>query len=128
MKRLLIAAFSLIMVSVSNAGSSLQLSALKTEYVENPLGIDISHPRFSWSLVSKQRNQSQSAYEIILSDDLKEINVGKGKLWQTGKVMSSQSLHIEYSGKPLRSFTGYYWRVKVYDQDGNASSWSEPAW
>ncbi len=128
MKRLLIAAFSLIMVSVSNAGSSLQLSALKTEYLENPLGIDVTHPRFSWTLVSKERNQSQSAYEIILSDDLKEINAGKGKLWTTGKVISSQTLHIEYGGKALYSVTRYYWRVKVYDQDGNASSWSEPAW
>ena len=41
--------------------------------------------------------------------------------------MSSQALNINYAGTPLQSFTKYYWRVKVYNQDNEPSAWSETA-
>jgi alpha-L-rhamnosidase len=39
------------------------------------------------------------------------------ELWQTN---SSQSIHINYSGKPLRSATKYFWKVKVFTNKGEA--------
>ena len=47
---------------------------------------------------------------------------------QTGKITSSQSIQVEYAGNALKSFTKYYWRVKVYNQKNEASSWSEINW
>ncbi len=38
---------------------------LKCEYITNPEGIDIPHPRFSWQLSSNENNQFQSAYQIF---------------------------------------------------------------
>jgi alpha-L-rhamnosidase len=92
--------------------------------MENPLGIDTNRPGLSWTLTSEKRNQIQTAYEIIVSDNLKDITSAKGNFWTTGKITSSQSLNIEYEGKTLSPFNRYYWRVKVYDTNDEGSEWS----
>jgi alpha-L-rhamnosidase len=112
----------------TQASSPLQPGRLTCEYIENPLGIDSRSPRLSWTLVSGERNQSQSAYELIVSDNEKDILQGRGAAWSTGKINSSQTIHIAYAGTALQSFTRYYWSVRVYDRSGQASAWSEPAW
>ncbi|GLU51380.1 family 78 glycoside hydrolase catalytic domain [Dyadobacter frigoris] len=108
--------------------ADLLTDKLTCEYIENPLGIDTAIPRLSWTLLSDQRGGKQSAYEIVVSDNLSDISRGKGSSWESGKVISNQSLHIDYQGKILKSFTRYYWSVRVYDQNGKASVWSKPAW
>ena len=107
--------------------SSMQVDKLTCEYIKNPLGIDAKAPRLSWTLISEKRNQYQSAYELIVSDNLNDLKAGKGNSWTTGKIASSQTLHISYGGTALQSFTKYYWRVKVYNQDNEVSAWSEIA-
>ena len=52
---------------------------LKCEYLENPIQIDTIVPRFSWIVKHEERNQSQSAYRIILSTDETSISSEKGK-------------------------------------------------
>jgi alpha-L-rhamnosidase len=116
-----------IIVSVTNiifAASPLSPVKLSCEYIVNPLGIDSKKPRFAWQLESKERNQSQSGFELIVSDNLNDIQKGVGNVWQPGKINSSQSIQVEYAGSELKSFTKYYWRIKVYDQNNEASSWS----
>lgn len=107
---------------------SIQASFLTCEYAENPLGIDITVPRFSWVVQSAERNQFQAAYELEVSGDEKGLGNTAVALWQTGKIATSQNIHIEYRGPALQSFKKYYWRVKLYNQDGIASGWSQPAW
>lgn len=120
---LLFCFFSLL----TQAASPLKTEKLTTEYLVNPLGIDVLSPRLSWILISTQRSQKQTAYELLVSDNEKDILAGKGNVWQTGKVSSSQSNNIKYASTALRSFTKYYWRVKVYDGSNAASEWSMPA-
>lgn len=110
------------------AAAPLQPGRLFCEYIENPLGLAEEKPRFTWTLTSTLRNQQQTAYEIQVSDNLSQLQQGKGGVWQSGKVTSSQNVLIDYEGEPLRSFTRYYWRVRVYNQDGEVSAWSTPAW
>ena len=110
------------------AASPLQPVALSCEYTENPLGIDIKAPRLAWNFTSTERNQVQSAYEIIVSDNLPAINKGMGNIWTTGKIISSENIQLPYAGKPLQSFTRYYWRVKIYNQKDEASGWSSINW
>jgi len=94
--------------------------------MEDPLGIDALKPRFAWNyFITTQRNQLQSAYELIVSDDSIDIARQKGNVWTTGKVISSQNIQVTYEGKQLRPFTKYYWCVKVYNQNGEASDWSD---
>jgi alpha-L-rhamnosidase len=95
-----------------------------TENLKNPLGVDVN-PRFSWQLTSDKRNVMQIAYEIRVSDS--QANLAKANVWSSGKVKSDQSLFVEYKGVPLQSGKKYFWQVRVWDQSGKASPWSEPA-
>lgn len=114
----------LLLVTIANSATAAPLNPgkLTCEYIDNPLGIDIAAPRLSWTVISELRNQKQTAYELIVSDNLKDIEAVKGNKWTTGKITSSQSLHITYAGAPLQPFTRYYWRIRVYNQDGAASA------
>ncbi len=110
-----------------NAGAAIQPTLLTCEYIVNPLGIDIATPSLSWNFIAADRNETQTGYEIIVSDGEKNIKMQNGNVWKTGKVLTNQNLHVQYDGKALRSFTKYFWRVKVYDKNGTASAWSEIA-
>ncbi|CAN5732509.1 glycoside hydrolase family 78 protein [soil metagenome] len=109
------------------AEAPLQPANLTCEYVNNPICIDVMSPKLSWILTSIQKNQLQSGYEIIVSDNENEAKKGKGNCWESGKVLTTKSIHISYAGKALMPFTKYYWRVKVYDQQGISAEWSAMA-
>jgi alpha-L-rhamnosidase len=100
--------------------AQVKVMNLLTENLSNPIGLDVATPRFSWQLISGQRNISQTAYEIIVTG-------GKETMWKSGKVMSDQSVHVPYAGKPLNSGKKYTWELRVWDNNGKASPWSEPA-
>ncbi len=114
----------LILFQRANALSAIKLDVLRCEYLQNPLGIDTKSPRLSWTMISSGRNKFQSAYEILVSERMTEIQNLKGNIWASGKVTSNQNVHIDYKGTPLKSFTKYYWRVRVYDEGGEPSAWS----
>lgn len=114
--------------SFAAASPGILIDKLTCEYIHNPLGIDIPVPQFSWTLVSKERNQKQKSYELIVSNKNDEIIQQKGNVWTTGEITSSENLHINYNGLPLKPFTRYYWRVRVTNQSGKTSPWSKPAW
>ncbi len=103
----------------------LQVNDLMCEYQNNPVGIDITTPRFSWKLTSTQQGVIQTSYSIRVGSDSKSITKGKNILWQSGEVKSNQSILIPYSGPTLISRQRYYWQVKVSDNKGNSSAWSE---
>ena len=91
---------------------------LLTENQTNPIGLDVQQPRFSWQLVSDQRNISQTAYEITIS-------ASKGTAWKSGKIMSDRSVQVPYAGAALQSGKKYTWEVRVWDNNGKPSAWSE---
>jgi len=101
--------------------------SLRCEYLKNPIEIDIPLPRFSWKLEHEQRNQTQSAYKILVSSEEALSNNEEGDIWNSGKLMSQNSFNIEYSGTTLKSNSIYYWRVKWWDKDGSKSAFSEIA-
>jgi len=81
----------------------------------------------SWKLISSQRGQKQTAYSLLVASSRDKLDRGVGDLWDTGKVKSDQSRHIEYSGKPLQSQTKCFWKVMIWDKDDKPSAWSTPA-
>ena len=56
-----------------------------------------------------------------------KVSQGKSDTWKTGKVNSSQSVHVMYNGSALLSGTKYSWQVRVWDNEGKVSPWSKPA-
>ncbi|MHA1379483.1 MAG: glycoside hydrolase family 78 protein [Candidatus Helarchaeota archaeon] len=102
---------------------------LRCEYLINPLGIDVLNPRLSWILESTDRSQKQkqTAYHILVASSKEILEQNKGDIWDTNKVTSDKSIHIEYKGSILESSKYYYWKVKVWDKDDNMSDWSQSA-
>ncbi len=101
---------------------------LRTEYRENPLGIDVLRPRLSWALESDRRGDRQTAYQILVASELHALDSDRGDLWDSGRVEGGESLNVEYAGPDLRSSQRCWWKVRAWDRDGHPSGWSEPAW
>jgi len=107
---------------------SLTLDRLRCEYVTNPLGIDVVKPRFSWILLSDRRNTTQAAYHIQVATSREALTDDSKLVWDSGVVESDSSILVDFSGPKLVSFQRYWWRVKVRDNHGQESDWSQPAW
>ena len=104
--------------------SILTVNELKCENLTNPRGIDILSPQLGWTLKSPERSQKQSACRILVSDREADLSVDKGNYWDTGKITSGETSHIPYRGKPLKSGLKLFWKVRVWDGEGNGSAWS----
>jgi alpha-L-rhamnosidase len=105
---------------------SLIVSNLTCEYRNNPLGIDVLQPRLSWHLESDQRGTRQTAYRILAAAS--ETDLFSGNLsWDSGRVESDQSIHVEYRGLGLVSGQRVYWKVRVWDEAGREAD-SPSAW
>ena len=118
MRTLLTIMALLLLTTACSKKSQITVVNLKCEYKVDPLGVDAEKPRFSWILESGQRGVSQTACEILVSTDLKNLNENVGDAWDSQMVSSGQSCQIRYEGKPLESNRKYFWKVKVKDQSG----------
>jgi alpha-L-rhamnosidase len=112
----------------AGAGTGITVAGLKAEYAENLLGLDAAQPRLAWLLESGDRNQVQSAYQVLVASSEQDIRADRGDLWDSGEVNSSQSAGVVYDGGKLESRRRYYWKVRVWDKNDNVSLWSEPSW
>lgn len=110
-----------------SGGAGLTVSELFTDYAVDPVGVDVSRPRLAWLLESSRRAQSQSAYRIVVASSEDLLRQDQADVWDSDKVASEQSAGVPYDGPALASSTRYHWRVRCWDQDGRASSWSEAA-
>jgi alpha-L-rhamnosidase len=100
---------------------------LRTNALANPLGIDTPQPTFSWQSDAKMPNWMQSAYEVLVATDSSNLLPSKADAWDSGRVKSSESLDIAYAGAQIKSQQRYFWRVVVWDDNGNQTE-SAPAW
>jgi alpha-L-rhamnosidase len=110
------------------AATPLRVVGLRTEYKENPLGIDARKPRLSWRIESDGRGVVQSAYEVRVARSERGLGAKGERVWESGKVSSDDSIHRPYGGPTLESGRRYHWQVRVWDGNGKPSAWSTPAW
>lgn len=99
------------------------IKKLQVEYLTNPIGLDITAPRFSWQLESAERGVRQTAYQITVATDAACLN----PVWTSGKVASDESLHICYAGPALTPSTRYYWKVTVWNNKTGEETSTEKA-
>ena len=100
----------------------LTFKKLLCEYTDEPIGIDTSHPRFSWVIESTERGQKQVAYQIKVASSQSGLETAEPEMWDSGKNISSQTIHHPYQGKSLKSNQTYYWKVSVWDDLGHRIS------
>jgi alpha-L-rhamnosidase len=93
----------------------------------NPLGLDSVAPVFSWAIGDARFGATQQRYQLRVY--VMDLSGGakSAEIWNSGVVRSSIS-HRSYAGPGLQPHTRYRWCVRVWDQAGKVSPWSEPAW
>lgn len=123
-RKFVILSLGLLLLQTTKA--QVAIGNLRCEMRVNPSGIDATAPRLNWQLESNQRNVQQTAYHIIVSSSPEKLVKNEGDIWNSGKVSSSQSIHVIYAGEKLVSRTSCYWKVKSYTNKGE-TAWSEPA-
>ena len=110
-----------------NAAKTIEISDLRCEYFKDPMGLNVKNPRLSWILHSPKQDQYQSAWQVLVASSPALLSERKADFWNSGKVETDQSTQVEYAGKDLESRDICWWKVRVWDKDGKASFWSEPA-
>lgn len=93
----------------------MQAVSLRTEYLKNPIGLDMDKPRLFWNAENGVR---QSAYRIAALTDGKTV-------WDSGKVVSD-CMHAEYP-LPLASRQRVEWTVTLWDEQDRPGEASEKA-
>ncbi|MDR1593452.1 MAG: glycoside hydrolase family 78 protein [Prevotellaceae bacterium] len=120
--------FYLILISLCSCQEkNADIYDIRCENLTNPLGIATDTPRFSWKVSSLTDGDCQTAYRIIAASSLSLLKEGKADLWDSEKTGSTESVLVPYSGDRLSSGAFVYWKVQVWNKDGKASLWSEPA-
>lgn len=125
-KILFILAFFVSVGLFASNKAEISVKGVCCENLINPVGVDKNQPRFSWVLESQERNQIQTAYQIIVSSSRNNLRNNKGDSWDSKKVESDCSIFVPYSGSELMPATRYYWKVRVWGKNGMVSDWSEP--
>lgn len=83
-------------------------TALRTEYLTDPIGLDTPSPRFTWEYAGNEEGFTASRHEVRIGTD-------------------PSDLHPYTEGMSLKPHTRYYWNVTVWDGEGRPCSTSETA-
>lgn len=93
----------------------MQAIRLRTEYLKNPIGIDIAAPRLFWNC---EGGKKQTAYEITA------VDASGKKLWESKKVLSD-AMHCQWGAKPAAAKTRVFWKIRLWDENDVCGDWSE---
>src|SRR5215831_13776779 len=98
-----LAALLLSFAGLFSGYAGTTVGELRCEYLENPIGIDVEHPRLSWVMNSTERGQTQTAYQVLVASSAARLKANQGDVWDSGKVQSDQSIQVPYAGRRLVS-------------------------
>ncbi|WP_298551340.1 alpha-L-rhamnosidase [uncultured Algibacter sp.] len=117
--------FCLSCNQVTTSGAPIDFEMLLVNSKENPSTIESEEPLFSWIIDVEGFNKSQSAYHILVASSQKLLGENNADLWNSDKVNSDKSTFVKYQGKSLQALQKYFWKVKIWDEQGTVSKWSE---
>ncbi|TLM89777.1 family 78 glycoside hydrolase catalytic domain [Hymenobacter jeollabukensis] len=117
----------LLLSGLAAVAGAPTVSNLRCGYRPNPLGVQQAAPNLSWELQADHRNARQSAYRLLVADDEKLLRRNQGNVWDSQKTASAASIQVPYAGPALQATKTYYWKVMVWDDQQQASGWSQPA-
>jgi len=117
-----------LLLSGLTVTAQVRIQNPRIENLTNPIGLDVTQPRFGWQLAADRRNVLQTAYEIRVAANPADLAAGKKLVWTSGKTQSDASVWVPYGGPALVAGKKYWWQVRVWDNAANVSAWSEPAY
>ena len=104
--------------------TDLVFQSLACNSKNNPTVVESEQPLFSWIINAKGFNRSQSAYHILVASSIDKLDANDADLWDSGKTLSSNSVYVTYKGEHLKAVQKYFWKVKIWDENEQASNWS----
>jgi hypothetical protein len=111
---------------IAEESAGFTVRTLRCEYLSDPSGIDVERPRLSWSLVPAANLGGQTAYRILVASTPAILQSDRGDLWDSGRVASTQTTWLEYTGQKLASGQRVHWKVRAWNDAAEASPWSAP--
>ena len=105
---------------------AVNVTELRCDGQTSPVGASQS-PTLTWRITTEERNQRQTAWQILVSSSDELLADDKGDLWDSGKTTPNRSPQVRYSGKPLSAGTTCHWKVRCWDAADKPSAWSEPS-
>ena len=106
-------------------GHTLIFNKLTVNSKVSPLTVETETPLFGWIVDAKGFNKFQSAYHILVASSDEKLNENEADLWNSNKVESDASIYVPYAGELLEAENRYFWKVRIWDEQGNMSNWSE---
>ena len=106
---------------------AIGLFDLRCEMLHQPWGIDNTNPALSWKITPGENGLRQTAYQILAASSPELLTEEKADLWNSGKVVSDESLWVPYAGKALTSRSVVYWQVRAWDQNDKVGGWARGA-
>ncbi|MEC8397675.1 MAG: alpha-L-rhamnosidase, partial [Bacteroidota bacterium] len=80
-------------------------------------------PIFNW--IIDDRSLTNVAYQVIVSDNSKELKQNKGNIWDSGKIISNK-FSVQYEGPPLKKNKVYFWKIRYWENEELSTSFSQP--
>ena len=71
--------------------------------------------------------QHASAGSVSVRQVTADTIATKTDLWDSGRTEGSESHLVKYSGNLMPSMEDCWWTVRIWDAEGKASRWAEPA-
>jgi alpha-L-rhamnosidase len=96
-------------------------AGLRCAHQTDPLGVAPDRVRLSWRLDGTGTGRVQRAYQVLVMDEDGVV------AWDSDRVESAAASDVAYDGSPLTAGGRYHWKVRVWDEAGLGSEWSDQA-
>lgn len=126
MKKIVILLLS-ILLSVKLTGlyasvGGISVFDLRCNNMTSPLGVE--NVSLGWKIKSGENGTIQTAWQVEIADSKQSLEEGKANVWNSGKVKSSQMFDICPDADLFESAGSYWWRVRVWNENDEATEWS----
>ena len=119
--------FLLLLTACIGYKQQLAIEDLRCENLINPLGIATTSPGLSWKIKSDRNGTLQKGYQLLAATDSQRLNEHDADLWNSGKVISDESVLVSWKGNKLSSRSLVYWKVRIWNENDKPSDWSKVA-
>lgn len=126
LRRLFLPSFFTLVLFSSHAAALVLPMDLRCEGMTDKPAVTAT-PGLSWRVETTERNQRQSAWQILVASNEALLAEGKGDLWDSGKTPATRSPIVSYAGRKLASGQRCHWKVRSWDAADKVSAWSKAA-